>query len=407
MSRLSPYFHIMNLRFTLLCAVGPLVLTMVLGAAGSEAVPVSEPIREVNYRGRPALILSNDVLELTVLEMGGSLARLVLKNDPEKMNPLWDALRKDREMGRPERASGMTGHYTCLDGFGLASSEERAAGMPFSHGEAHSLPWVTRSREKQGQTATLVQTVYLPFVQEVLTRTLKLVDGENIVYAHSTLESLLAFDRPVCWVEHATVGSPFLEPGVTVVDLSGNRAVTRSRARRGLFPHRLAASEEFTWPMAPGVDGRPVNLRLTPKLPNSHDWTGHLWDPDREFAFVTVLHPEKRLLLGYVFRRTEYPWMQILEHYAPRGIMARGLEFGTQTFGGARRKMITQNKRFGQLLYRWLPAKSKIEANFLLFWSRTPEGFQGVDDIQVGEDRLDIRDKRSGRSFSLRLSQPF
>ena len=366
-----------------------------------------EQIRQEDYRGRPALILSNDVLDLTVLEMGGALARLVLKNDPQELNPLWDGLRADREAGRPERVNGMTGHFTCLDGFGLASTEERAAGLPRSHGEAHSLPWVTRSAKKEGNAAIVVQTVYLPRVQEVLTRTLKLVDGENVIYAHSTLESLLAFDRPVCWVEHATVGSPFLEPGVSVIDLSSNRAITRSRERRSHFPHRLAPYKDFTWPMAPGVDRGSVNLRLTPKSPNSHDWTGHLWDPNREFAFVTALHPKKRLLLGYVFRRAEYPWMQIWEYYPPQGIMARGLEFGTQIFGGSRRKIITQNKLFGQLLYRWLPAKSKIEANFLLFWTRTPEGFQGVDDIQVGEGRLDIRDKRSGKSFSLRLSQPF
>ena len=378
-----------------------------LGAGSLWPASMVEQIRQGDYRGRHALVLGNGVLELTVLEMGGALVRLVLQDDPQQLNPLWDGLRADREAGRPERVNGITGHFTCLDGFGPASKEERAAGLPFSHGEAHSVPWVTRSAKKEGNTAIVVQTVFLPHVQEVLTRTLKLVDGENVIYAHSTLESRLAFDRPVCWVEHGTVGSPFLEPGVTVIDLSNNRAITRSRERQTHFPNRLAPYAKFTWPMAPGVDGRPVNLRLTPKSPNSQDWTGHLWDPNREFAFVTVLHPKKRLLLGYVFRRAEYPWMQIWEDYPPQGIIARGLEFGTQAFDGARRKTITQNKLFNQLLYRWLPAKSKIEANFLLFWTRTPEGFQGVDDIQVGKDRLDIRDKRSGRSFSLGLSQTF
>ena len=366
-----------------------------------------EQIRQEDYRGRPALVLDNGVLELTVLEIGGALVRLVLQDDPQRLNPLWDALRADHEAGRPDRVSGITGHFTCLDGFGLVSEEERAAGLPVSHGEAHSLPWVTRSARKEGNATVVVQTVRLPRVEEVLTRTLKLVDGENVIYAHSLLENLLAFDRPVSWVEHATVGSPFLEPGVTVIDLSSNRAITRSRERKVPLPQRLAPSREFTWPMAPGVDGRPLNLRHPPESPNSMDWTGHRWDPGREFAFVTALHPKKRLLLGYVFRQAEHPWMQLWESYPPRGIMARGLEFGTQAFDGSRRRTITQNRLFNQLLYRWLPAKSKIESKFLLFWTRTPEGFQGVDEIQVQEGRLDIRDKRSGRSFTLKLSQPF
>ena len=46
-----------------------------------------------------------------------------------------------------------------------------------------------------------------------------MVDGENIVYVESRLENLLGFDRPVNWAEHATIGSPFLESGATVVDV--------------------------------------------------------------------------------------------------------------------------------------------------------------------------------------------
>ena len=370
-------------------------------------VPVSEPLREEDYYGYPALILSNDVIELTVLEMGGGLARLVLKDDPKKINPLWDAFRAAQEAGEPQNMDGMVGHFTCVDGFGPPSPEERAAGMPSYHGEAHSLPWVTQSLGKEGTTATLVQMVYLPRVQEMLTRTLKLVDGENVISVHSTLENLLSFDRPVCWAEHATIGSPFLEPGVTVVDLSGNRAITRSHEERLPTPHRLAANQEFAWPMAPGVDGSRVDLRMAPESRNFYDWTAYRWDPDREFAFVTALHPKERLLLGYVFKPSEYPWMQLWEHYPPQGVLARGLEFGTQMFGRPRRDVITQNRFFGQLLYRWLPAKSKIETHFLLFWTRTPEGFQGVDEIQIRGGKLRVTDSRSGTTLALGLSQPF
>lgn len=366
----------------------------------------SGDLTKADYQGRPALILSNDMIELTVLEMGGALARLVLKDDPHGMNPFWDTLRADREVGQPERTDGMVGHFICVDGFGPASAEEQAAGMAPYHGEAHSLTWVTQSFEQEGSIATLVQTVYLPRFQELLTRTLKLVDGENIIYVHSTLKNLLDFDRPVGWAEHATIGSPFLEPGVTVVDLSANRATTRAHEERLPTPHRLAPDREFAWPKAPGVDGTVVDLRMAPNE-TSYDWSGYLWDPDREYAFVTALHPGKRLLLGYVFKPSEYPWMQLWEHYPSGEILARGLEFGTQVFGRTRRDTITQGRFFGQLLYRWLPAKSEIEANFLLFWTRTPEGFQGVDDIQLRDGHLHITDNGTGSRFSLKLSQPF
>ena len=48
--------------------------------------------------------------------------------------------------------------------------------------------------------------------------------------------------------------------------------------------------------------------------------------------------------------------------------MVRGLEFGTQAFDWPRRKVITMNKLFDTMLYRWLPARSTIEARYLMFW---------------------------------------
>ncbi len=385
-------------------AVAGVVLTV--AAIALFALPPDDAIRKADFQGHPALVLANDILELTVLPNSGAFASVVLKDDTEKMNPMWDPLRGSREAGRTPRFDGITGHFVCVDGFGPTSPEEREAGLP-GHGEAHTLPWATQASGKQGRVATLVQAVHLPRAQELFSRILKLVDGENVVYVHSELESLVAFDRPICWAEHATIGSPFLEAGVTVVDISKNRALTRPHSEGGgRIPHRLPSETEFEWPMAPTVNGGSADLRAAPNPPNSGDHTGHLLDSSRPFAFVTALHPQKRLLLGYVLKPSENPWLQIWESYPPSGMMARGLEFGTQAFDLPRREVITQYSLFGQLLYRWLPAQSKIETNYLFFWTRTPEGFLGVSDIDFSGGQLRIQDSRSGQTLTLPASLP-
>ncbi len=368
-------------------------------------------LREASHYDRPSLVLSNDKIELTVLPMGGSLARIVLKDDlkddPEKTNPLWDSLREDRDSGLPLRKDGKVGHFVCVDGFGPSSREEQAAGLG-GHGEAPSLLWTRQSFRTENGTAILVQTVRLPIVQETFTRTIKLVEGENVILIHGALESLLAFDRPAFWAEHACIGSPFLEPGITVVDLSKNRATTRPWKGRGNqkgLAHRLADNREFTWPMAPTAGGGTVDLRETPAQPKSEDQTGQLMASDRPYAFVTALHPRKRLLLGYVFKPSEFPWLQNWESYGRAGTLARGLEFGSLVFGRPRREAITENRLFGELLYRWLPARAKIEASFLMFWTRVPEGFRGVDDIQIEPGGLRVSDRRSGKRLFLKSSQ--
>ena len=379
------------------------LFSIALGCAVMPAL-AGDHFRQDDFQGRPSLVVSNDLLELTILNTSGAFASLVLKDDPDKINPMWDHIRMARELNRPMWGLTYVGHFICVDGFGRPSEDEVKAGFP-QHGEARDLAWTTESATKKGKIAALVQAVHLPRVQELLKRTIRLVDGENVVYVHAELENLLTFDRPINWAEHGTIGSPFFEPG-TVVDLSATQAMTRpDQMDRDNLGHRVPPSKVFTWPNAPKRGGGTIDLRLAPESPNSMDRYGFLIDPEREFGYVTALNPKRRLLLGYVFPRSDYPWLQIWEYLPPKGMMVRGLEFGTQAFDWPRRKVITMNKLFDTMLYRWLPASSKIEARYLMFWTRAPEGFQGVDDIQLRDGQLHIRDNRSGQTLTLKASQ--
>ena len=108
------------------------------------------------------------------------------------------------------------------------------------HGEAYLAPWKLVSSEKQDSTTTAKFTVDLPLLQETFTRQFRMVDGENVVYVNSELQSNVAFDRTANWGEHPFLYPPFLEPEKTVVDMSGTRAKTRPATRAG---HAAAAGK--------------------------------------------------------------------------------------------------------------------------------------------------------------------
>lgn len=355
------------------------------------------------FEDRPALVLANDKVAVTILHEGGAMAEIVLANDKDKINPLWNPYWIARQAGLKPPTTLYRGHFVCIDGFGPVSAEERAAGLPM-HGEAYTLPWQLLSQQKSGNTRSAAYSVALPIAHETFTRTYHVVDGENIVWVDSSVTSLLGFDRPVFWGEHATISAPFLEPGKVAVDMPASRSKTRAYPQPSAT-RQLQSYVDFTWPNAPGTDGQTFDVRTAPVKPNTTDHTTTLLDPSRRLVFVTALHPEKRLLIGWVFRRDEYPWVQTWLSYPGPNRMTRGLEFSTQPFDLTRADVLKNGQLFDSPTLRILPAKSTLTSSFLMFYTPVPDGFLKVDDVQLSGGKLVIEDRANKKTIALAASR--
>jgi hypothetical protein len=380
-------------------------LYLAISAHGATSGPSAAPgLALGEFEGSPAYRLSNETIELTFLPQGASLAGIVLSDDRDKLNPLWNAAQIARVLGKKGGAPTMTGHILALDGFGPPSPEERQAGLPML-GEAHVSQFdVESSRRGTTIQATLIAT--LPIAQEKLTRTLRMVQGEHIVYVETRLESLLGFDRPIGWGEHATVGPPFVEAGVTLFDLSGTRSQTTSYSSPTTpndpsVERRLASNEEFNWPAAPGREGTAIDMRGTPANAHYIDHVATLMDPTRELEWATAINPKRKLILGYVFRRKDFPWLQTWGSYPSTNKPVRGMEFATQPFAEPRREAVTQGRLFDTATFQWLPARATLTTNFLMFYARIPEHFTKVDDVRLENGQLVIEDRAAGRQLRL------
>jgi hypothetical protein len=224
---------------------------------------------------------------------------------------------------------------------------------------------------RSGNVTSLVLRSMLPIVQEVLTRRHQMVDGENVVYVESELESLLAFDRPVVWAEHATIGAPFLAPLVTVVDLSAGPSQTRPYGEERRSVRGLASGKDFTWPMAPMTDGQMRDVRMAPANPDMMDHTTTLMESRNWFRHRHQHRqaPDRRLGVPPV----EFPWVQIWR-------TIRKARHSRAAWSSPRNRTMCRGGRLSRSAdvraptYRWLLTKSKIGARFLLFYARAPEG---------------------------------
>jgi len=363
------------------------------------AVAVLLVAQTADFDGRPSVTLQNDKLELTVLTRGATLANLVLRDDAEKLSPYWNTDRALKPNGPPPSPlAGSIGHFLCLDGFGSPSDEEAAAGIPF-HGEASKQQFETAT----GTATTINFKARLPLAQEDITRTITLLDGENVVYVNTEVENLLAIDHPISWAEHATTGPPFLSPGQTIIDLPATKC--RVRPQKAGSTGKLAYGKDFVWPMGPLTKGGTVNLTSVPANETSLDLASCIIDPTRTYGYITVLRPDKHLIFGYVFRREEFPWLMSWMNYSGDARAARGFEFSTQPFDVSHRETVDAHEMFGTPTYKWLPAKAKLHTSFLLFYSKAPDGFESVADVKFEGGQIQIRDKL-GRVILLKASRP-
>ena len=352
---------------------------------------------QTKYQNRDAWTLDTPRLRVTVVQSGGHLVEVLLK-EPGAVNPLWnqtrptidpdqyDAARHERLYGGGPGArlmSGLLGHNLCFPFWGNPSEAEYRAGMTY-HGETGVARW----RQVSAGADALTIAADLPESRTRFTRTLQVKD--QVLYAESFAENLAAWDRPVGWCEHVTLGPPFLEKGVTLIDAP----LTRGRVNGD------ASGAEFRWPEGQG--GTRLNLRTVRNIERSGFVNNFLIDPTHEFGFFAAVHPGRRLLFGYVFRRSDYPWLNIWEANNPE-MLTRGLEFSNTPNHGTMRTLVATPALFGTPAYEWLEGRGQLRKRFAAFSVRVPENYRGVADVRIFPDRLEIIEHVTGPTISGRM----
>ena len=249
-------------------------------------------------------------------------------------------------------------------------------------------------------------SVALPEARIRFSRTLTLDRANPVIYCEEEAVNLSAYDRPISWNEHVTFGPPFLEAGVTWFDMPATRAkVAPANYSSRCF---LQPDAEFNWPSAPARNRARMNLRTTPARRFGH-YTTQLLNPELKIGFIAACNPRLKLLVVYAFRRVDFPWVGNWEERYNRTqapwlgkAFCRGLEFSTTPFAIPRRDTIVQGPLFGEPTYRWLPAKSKARARFLILLFEVPETFRGVASVSIAKSKIDVVEAGArGRKLSV------
>ena len=374
-----------------------IILLLGLGACAPEPAP-EEPEEKLMFENRSAWRIENNRLRVTVLEGGGHLAEVVLKTESgDSLNPLWippwpsiDPWTYDREKhgdmyGTDSEAallSGIMGHNLCFDYWGAPSKTEFEAGMAY-HGE---VSWTPGEKISQDESS-LVHKLDLKDSGTAITRTMRLADGQSVLYVEETASNKLGLDRAFGWVQHATFGPPFLDPEHTFFDASATKG-------------DLGEAEDYKplpdWPVG-SPDQREQDYRRFAPEPPSRKMAYFLLDDSREVEFITAINTEHRLLMAYVFLRKDYPWMMVWEENRHIQLppwngkaMTRGMEFGNTRIPGTAQAYFAKPEMYGTRTFGWLDAKGELTARYLVVMATVPEGFDAVSDVRLDGSEIEI-----------------
>jgi hypothetical protein len=285
------------------------------------------------------------------------------------------------------------GHNLCLSAFGDPSPGEEKCGLT-CHYEAPVGRWSVIRKTINARSIYFEYGCLLPVAQMRVTRAVAMRRGSNVINIRETIQNLARRDVPFTICQHVTFGPPFVEPNVTVFDASATKGHTFP-SKFG-SPQRLKIDKDYQWPHGPGANGKNVNLRFMGKG-RSGDFHTNLMDLKKEHAWFSAVNPRLGLMVAYVWRRADYPWLGVWEESYSRKqspwngkTLARGMEFANTPFPFGLRKSVDLGTFQGERTYVWLPARGKIVHNYSILALRAGPDCRGVRNIVLKKEKFNV-----------------
>ena len=342
------------------------------------------------------VVLRNNTAQLSIALGGGGIVEFrFLDGD---VNPLNWEISPELEQ-RPKDKPYLRGHFLCLDRWGAPSSAEEKNGVPF-HGEAPRIVWnVFKQKNQRTHKRSAEMGCLLKLAGMRVKRRISLDEAGAIFSVTEEVTNINQLGRIYNIVQHPSIAPPFLDE-TTLID---------SNAKFGFEqdgPVPKAAKSAARWPKI-DIRGRIVDLRRfmnSDSETSEHDVSSFMFSEADEFGWVTACNPRKRLLIGYIWKTREYPWLNIWRFLQKGRVTARGLEFGTTGYHQPYEKLVRQGRILDRPLYEYIDTGRTVKKSYVGFLASIPSDYQGVAEVKSGGGRLILveRRKQNPRTITLK-----
>jgi hypothetical protein len=326
------------------------------------------------------IILENNSIILKINPEGGSYSYFHLKDLP--VNPInW-------ETTDPEQPP-FKGHFLCFDRWGPPTDAEKANGFRH-HGEVNTQKWqVVQKPQNTNNITTCVMSCRLPMGGLELTRTVELPEGEPVFFVSEEIKNLNQYGRMFNIVQHVTLAPPFLDTN-TLFD---------NNTEKGFEDKEDGSLNQeepvLKWPKV-RHNNEKINLRKF-----QDEWprvSTFVFSRNEKYGWVTAANPGQNLLLGYIWKTEDYPWINFWRNMKDGIPLAFGMEFGTTGLHEPFPVVARKAKIFGRNIFEFIDSGEVIQKSFTAFLTKIPSDYKGVEKIELTESAIILSEKNKKSS---------
>ncbi|MFZ4582937.1 MAG: hypothetical protein ACOYM7_09830 [Paludibacter sp.] len=326
------------------------------------------------------LLLKNENARLAIDLQGGAIVDFHLK--ASKINPFTWKVTTAQMPENNKCGAVFQGHFICLGRWGAPTEGEMKAGVPHN-GQAGRDLWKLESAQKAGFAK---MTANAPLDGISVERNIQMDDKSAVYKVSEKVKNVTTIGRLFNIVQHATIGAPFLD-STTLIDSNAKQGFLQTMC----YPN--PAAHEFIFPNAYADSTRaPLNLR-TSNNKDSYVSTHIFAD---SIGWIVAATPSNGLLVGYVWKTADYPWLNLWQQCVDGKLWAKGLEFGTSGVGKSYQELLAVDTRFyGQSSFFFLDATETVAKSYIGFEIEIPANFTGVENLKFSNNCIELDAKTS------------
>lgn len=346
-------------------------------------------LAESGLEGRNLIKLESANSAVVIDLGGGSIVDFHLKG--HNLNPLiWNYPEKG------DTAPRSMGHFICLDRWGAASESETAHGMPW-HGEAPNSNWdvLEKPAERNGKIYSEI-SCDLSMAGINVKRSLTLDENESVLNVTESITNVNKLGRVYNIVQHATFGPPFLDESVVF-----DTKVEKGFAQGGEMPN--PEEPVFYWPKTV-FDGKLVDFRSLSADNHGPGVISFIIDDDDEYGWATASNASKGLMIGYIWKTSEYPWLNMWRNIQNGKPVAFAFEFGSTGLHQPYQVLTEKGTIFGRQLFEYIDSGETVEKSYTNFLTKIPENYKGVAEIQFQGGSIIIKEHGNDSSRDIKIN---